>query len=67
MPGSNGMTCDWVPEHDDQGRPKGRRCGKAASFRIFWLDGTKRFSLACTGHHLDIDPVAPPHRTEPLS
>jgi len=52
---------------DDQGRPKGRRCGKAASFRIFWLDGTKRFSLACTGHHLDIDPVAPPHRTEPLS
>lgn len=60
-------TCDWHPEHDiARDKPTGERCGKPATHRIVWQDGSQRFSLACDAH-LDLDEAAPPHTVEPLS
>ena len=58
-------TCDWHPEHDDNGEPKGKRCGAPATHRVLWMDGSRRFSLACA-QHLDFESVAPSRRVQPL-
>lgn len=55
-------TCDWHPEHDlERDAPRGRRCGAVATHRLEWLDGSRRYSLACSDH-LERDPEAPPCR-----
>ena len=51
-------TCDWCPEHTADGTPLGERCGAPATYRISWLDGTRRYSFACRDH-LYLDPIAP--------
>lgn len=52
------VTCDWHPGHSDDDKPCGQRCGAPATYRIAWLDGSKRFSLACQDH-LQLDSGAP--------
>jgi hypothetical protein len=60
-------SCDWHPEHDEVvDIPKGQRCGVAATHRIVWLDGSKRYSLAC-GDHLGLDHDAPQCKVEALA
>lgn len=47
-------TCDWHPEHGEDDVPRGERCGVVATHRIAWLDGSERYSFACSSH-LDLD------------
>lgn len=42
------QTCDYYPECDEQGEPKGSRCGAPATHVIFWDD--ERYSLGCAEH-----------------
>lgn len=63
---STSDTCDWHPRHGADDKPQGARCGAAATHRIVWLDGSKRYSLAC-GAHLELDKIAPRRKVEPLT
>jgi hypothetical protein len=54
-------VCDHHSSHDSvTDVPTGPVCGAPATHRIVWLDGSRRFSLAC-GDHLAVDSDAPPH------
>lgn len=61
----SGYWCDWHPEHSADDRPTGKRCGEPATHRVFWLDGTYRYSHSCLAH-LVLDADAPPYRIEKL-
>lgn len=60
------LTCDWHPEHGKDDRPRGKRCGAPATHRIVWLDGSKRYSLACRAH-LELERVAPKRRIHAIT
>lgn len=60
-------TCAWKPEHDHvRDVPIGPVCGAPATYIIYWLDGTKRYSPACDEHVDDVVAEAPPHRVEEI-
>lgn len=55
-------TCEYRREHDRvRDVPVGEPCGATATHVIYWLDGSQRWSPACSDH-LDLEPEAPEHR-----
>lgn len=59
-------TCTFCEEHDYVNDvPVGPPCGKPATHVIVWLDGSRRYSPACSDH-LELEPDAPPHEIREL-
>jgi hypothetical protein len=51
LPPLDQLTCDYHDDHDEDGRPRGNRCGKPVTHEIKWKDG--RWSMACDEHAAD--------------